>query len=999
MSRFLKELTAACSSAANKYFGSLLLKYATQADRTALESARLKKSGVQRLFWLDRVWKHLGESSEFTPEEERAMEAAVYLDSAYALTGWLKSKVEGSRDAGSTCLDAFLRAFGKDSLARIEAATAIISFENGKWLERPDGAPNLAGKYLLSMSDEELIAAGRRSPSCYPLLQILLKNAPDRVPGVTCEFLHDHAKDALHQHDRLSIECCRLLLDHDRDRYRPIVLVAARQEECSICKALAFAVLADCFPEEYTNEARDLNVALVLDCPGRDGFRHVAENAAFTWLLTKFGVGILPELSTFFVSKAACKSRLDALDFLFREFGGAASSAFAAALANPYDLVRQKALGYIIDSGLREHDKLILKCVEEGLEHENEFTLAEYINLAGRSRLTSLSKHLWGLSEHESKGIRKAAVGALERLGDRIESDAVRRIDSEKSETRAIAIKILAAAKTPSGFAALEARLEQESDESVRDEILLSLDEVWQARGRKVSAEEIQARISRTDLPGRPLATWIDEKKLPPLKYRDSGKPLDMQTVRYIFYRQSRAPGMQPDVECKPLYALIDRKTSGDFALTVLRMYLGRKQISGGRWAMAIAGILGDDRVIPILVQQIRTWAAGNHVILGQSATEVLAVLGSDAALCAIDAIALKYRTKKKIAKAATEALSLVAESQGITVDELGDRIVPWLSFEPCKPRRIEYGEKQIEIRIGLDFKLALRDVIKNKKVTSLPAGMPAEIKSEFKDLVVMLREVVKGQIPRIENLMVRQFRWTSRQWKARFRDHPVLCPFAVRLVWGVYDRDGRLLATFRALEDGTLTDEQDSCVQLPGEESDDAIIGVVHPLELSAEQRLAWSTHLGDYKVVSPFIQLERPILIPNEQDRKTCISRRYEQIETNGMSFRSRLDRLGWQRGAVGHGGMIDFYRKRYLGCEIDAILELDGMPLLGMDNRTTIRLGRFYFVKAGASAAMSAYDLPRNEEDPRLLSFGEVPPIVFSETLGDLAKIAGGKEGQYA
>ncbi|MGA2253315.1 MAG: hypothetical protein ABSG53_01530 [Thermoguttaceae bacterium] len=34
---------------------------------------------------------------------------------------------------------------------------------------------------------------------------------------------------------------------------------------------------------------------------------------------------------------------------------------------------------------------------------------------------------------------------------------------------------------------------------------------------------------------------------------------------------------MQPDIEFKPLYALIERKSSGDFALAVLRMFLGSK--------------------------------------------------------------------------------------------------------------------------------------------------------------------------------------------------------------------------------------------------------------------------------------------------------------------------------------------------------------------------------------------------------------------------------------
>jgi len=35
---------------------------------------------------------------------------------------------------------------------------------------------------------------------------------------------------------------------------------------------------------------------------------------------------------------------------------------------------------------------------------------------------------------------------------------------------------------------------------------------------------------------------------------------------------------------------------------------------------------------------------------------------------------------------------------------------------------------------------------------------------------------------------------------------------------------------------------------------------------------------------------------------------------------------------------------------------------------------------------------YDEPRDEQDARLVPFGAVPPIAFSEAMGDLARIAG-------
>jgi hypothetical protein len=111
--------------------------------------------------------------------------------------------------------------------------------------------------------------------------------------------------------------------------------------------------------------------------------------------------------------------------------------------------------------------------------------------------------------------------------------------------------------------------------------------------------------------------------------------------------------------------------------------------------------------------------------------------------------------------------------------------------------------------------------------------------------------------------------------------------------------------------------------------------------------------------------------------------------------MTFKGRAERLGWQRGSVVDAGGISCYRKCFPGAGADAILWLDGM-YIGIDMYTDIKLERFCFVRSGSvSFGSYQYDEPANDQDPRLLAFDQVPPVVFSETLGDLAKIAGQKE----
>jgi hypothetical protein len=125
--------------------------------------------------------------------------------------------------------------------------------------------------------------------------------------------------------------------------------------------------------------------------------------------------------------------------------------------------------------------------------------------------------------------------------------------------------------------------------------------------------------------------------------------------------------------------------------------------------------------------------------------------------------------------------------------------------------------------------------------------------------------------------------------------------------------------------------------------------------------------------------------------------MSLQHKGTELNGMTFKGRAERLGWQRGSVCDGGGISSYRKCYPGAGADAILEVDGM-YIGIGMEDSIKLGRFSFVKSGSVTFGSyTYDEPSDDKDARLIAFGDVPPIVFSETLGDLTKIAGAKQAE--
>jgi hypothetical protein len=233
---------------------------------------------------------------------------------------------------------------------------------------------------------------------------------------------------------------------------------------------------------------------------------------------------------------------------------------------------------------------------------------------------------------------------------------------------------------------------------------------------------------------------------------------------------------------------------------------------------------------------------------------------------------------------------------------------------------------------------------------------------------------------------LVRQRRWPVTRWRELYENHPLLRSFASSLVWGVYDHSGTLIRTFRRYPNGLLADAAGNLDELP---ETDTLIGMVHPLEMDASSLDAWRAHLARFKVKQPFPQIDRPVeqMDPLHANRKSITLTEGKKL--NAGTFKSRAEKRGWTRGSVVDAGGISSYYKLYPGAGIEVILPTQNF-WVGIDPMDQVELESAYFATAGTVERGSyIYDEPA-PNDPRVLRFDQVPPVVFSETLADLKAI---------
>jgi hypothetical protein len=971
--------------------GPHALKYIETGDPAAL--GRLGPSPNLWEGWTYSLPGVLADPGAMGDEDRRALHVLAAIESFDRIGEWL------SKALGRAKGDESLHDLVREELASVNVPAVRVSAMTVAYVPNlaRAGRPNSAGRHLLALPDADLSAAVQRAgalghgwarTAALPrLAEFLLDFAPERLgPLIPAMELEPGLAEAI--------------LRKGADRYEPAIADAWRKVKGQAERFMIGQVLAKHDRERYGREMLEIARAVL----GDNQRVHIHDDAGI-WMLQNFGAKVLDEFVAYLGRTAESgvpeyvRGRI--MSEAVKVLGARALPAVLATIRTPDAQVHFEALSRLVDFddgayGLRIQAELERRLTGmEGLAQSIHGTsladaLVGTINLAARWRPAALADQFWELLGHRLRPVREAAARALGRLGGEVVPRAAAMLADRKADRRAAAVTVLATVGTPQALEAIENRLDEEPDDDVRDAMLLALDAARAAAGREIAREEIDRRIQRTAPKLKEsVAAWLDESRLPALLDRD-GNPFGPQATRYLLFRQSRAKEIRPDIEARPLYERIDRTTRGPFALEVLRQFAASKADAKDRWALAIAGLLGDDRVVPTLNQMIQSWAESSRGKMAEYAVQALALLGTDAALMSVDAAAIRYRTKNKnIGAAAQEAFAAAAERLGLTADELGDRVVPWLGFEPGRLRVIEAGGKRIEVAIGPDFKLKYRDLEKNKAIASLPKSLPKETLAEFKDMGMTLRDVAKAQKLRLEALMVRQHRWPVARWRELFLDHPVLfLPFATRLVWGHYDEAGALTRTFRALEDRTLTDAADASFDLP----DTGLIGIVHPLELDDEALGTWRAHLADYEVEPPFPQLERPVIRASDERRDVRISRDLAGTSLNAMTFRGRAEKLGWARGSVTDAGCVDAYRKVFTGAGVEAFLELEGMYIgIGMDD--SIQLGDYYFVKGGTVQIGSyVYDNPGDEGDPRLIPFGAVPPVVFSEVVGDLRRIAG-------
>jgi Domain of unknown function (DUF4132) len=196
---------------------------------------------------------------------------------------------------------------------------------------------------------------------------------------------------------------------------------------------------------------------------------------------------------------------------------------------------------------------------------------------------------------------------------------------------------------------------------------------------------------------------------------------------------------------------------------------------------MAAIGHLGGDACVLKLTPLLREWPAKASTRAPCSASYIcLRAVGSDTALMALNGVAQKLKFKG-LKQKAQEMMEGIAQSRGLTREQLADRIVPDCGLDERGSRVFDFGRRQFRFVLGPEMKPLVRDADGTVR-SDLPAPTKTDERdkaeaavAEWKLLKKTLREVLKIQAHRLEDAMITGRRWTPAEFQMLPLKHPLM--------------------------------------------------------------------------------------------------------------------------------------------------------------------------------------------------------------------------------
>ena len=472
------------------------------------------------------------------------------------------------------------------------------------------------------------------------------------------------------------------------------------------------------------------------------------------------------------------------------------------------------------------------------------------------------------------------------------------------------------------------------------------------------------------------LPAWADPALLPPVWLRHQAGALPPEAVRHLCTMLALSTVHHPYAGIPTVKEACDPASLAEFGWALFDQWRSVGMPSNDKWALSCLAWLGDDQTVQRLAPLIRAWPGEGRHSRAVTGLDILAGIGTEAALRELADIS-RRGAFKALRERAGEKIAEVAARLGLTSAQLEDRLVPDLGLDEHGSLTLDYGTRRFTV--GFDEQLkpyVLDDTGARRRTLPKPgsrddAQLAPAAYQRFSALKKEVRALAPNHIARLEQAMVGQRRWQFAEFR-QLVEHPLLWHLVRRLVWARFD--GESATAFRVTEDRSLADVDGQTLVF----ANDATVGVAYPVHLGTSAP-AWSEIFAQAELRQPFPQLGRDVYTLTEQEQQAETLDRFHGL-TVPTGRLLGLQRRGWQRATPQDSG-IQPWLLRPLPNLWAAVVNLDpGIVVGAPDEFPEQRITTVWVDKQGLGDWQ-----PRNAR-----KFGELDPVTVSELLRELTEV---------
>lgn len=374
---------------------------------------------------------------------------------------------------------------------------------------------------------------------------------------------------------------------------------------------------------------------------------------------------------------------------------------------------------------------------------------------------------------------------------------------------------------------------------------------------------------------------WLPQKPYTRIHWAnetDKDEFVPRHVIRYILSEYAALTQITRLHACDTIVPFLDEKEWQAALEELFRYWLADGAEANRRMLLLPYCFYGSEEQIGRLSSLMKSWSKESRKQLLGFMMKLLGLRASQQALIILNEW-MEIGGSNMYKRSAGEAFRRAAIRQNLPVEVLADQIIPTFGFNAAAEKEVDYGAHSFRATLLPDFSLSVLDLEKQKVFKSLPAPLKKDdrekaekARAELAGLKSHVKTQTKVQKRRLERALKNGRTWPKEAWQATFISNPVMRYLANGLVWGVY-KEGKLQDSFRYLQDGTFTTADQETFILP----DDAVISLMHPIDLPAETLTRWKEQLDDYEVIPLIPQLHTPVYPLKEEEKQGDTLLRY--------------------------------------------------------------------------------------------------------------------------